>query len=47
MLYQSFHSHKSLSIVVAFEKYISTIKLHLMCYSISSINSVESDSSVI
>lgn len=35
---------KALSIVVAFEKYISTIELHLICASISSINSVKSNS---
>ena len=38
---------KALSIVVAFENYISTIKLHLIYSSISSINIMRSNSYVI
>lgn len=38
---------KAVSIVAASEKYTSTVKLHLICSSISSINSVKSNSYVI
>lgn len=38
---------KALSIVAASEKYTSTVKLHLICSSISSINRVKSNSYVI